>query len=249
MAQSRKTAVAFLALVLAVQGGAATALPFFDGKPSRVPFLKQDKSDFVDIDYAVWTDEEPDYRLFPGDELEITVPSAPELNRTVKVQPDGRIAMPLITPLMAADKPVVELEHLLSQAYSTTLRRPEVEVALKQAGPVRIFVGGEVGTPGVYEMPGDIDALQAVIMAGGFRTSARGREVVVVRRNGAGRPMMRTVNLSRALDVADAERVPLRRFDIVYVPRGRLSEVGVFLSQIRDALPFTFSYNIGDPYQ
>ncbi len=213
------------------------------------PFGRREKPEFADIPYATWTDEEPDYRLYPGDELEVQVPSAPELNRTLKVQPDGRITMPLISPVMAADKPVAELEKALGEAYSTTLRRPAVEVSLKQAAPIRIFVGGEVGTPGVYEMPGDIDALQAVIMAGGLKPSGRPRQAVVVRRNLGGQPMIRTVDLTDGLGDPLADRVPLRRFDIVFVPRGRLSEVGVFLGQIRDALPFTFSYNIGDPYQ
>jgi len=51
---------------------------------------------FADIPYASWTDDEPDYRFFPGDELEVSVPSAPELSKSVTVQPDGRIALPLI---------------------------------------------------------------------------------------------------------------------------------------------------------
>jgi protein involved in polysaccharide export with SLBB domain len=31
---------------------------------------------FSDIGYADWSDQEPDYRFYPGDEIEVTVPSA-----------------------------------------------------------------------------------------------------------------------------------------------------------------------------
>lgn len=208
------------------------------------------ESDFDNIDYATWTDDEPGYRLYPGDEIEVATPSAPELTRTVKVGPDGRITMPLIGNVMAADRSLPELEEALSAAYATRLRRPAVEVTLRQAGPMKVIVGGEVNTPGWVEMPGDLDALQAVLAAGGFKNSARRAEVVVIRRGPGGRPMRRIVDLSRALkDPAGADLVPLRRFDIVYVPKNTVAEAGAFMSQLRDALPFTFNWSLNDPYR
>ncbi len=45
---------------------------------------------------VVYSDTTPAYRFFPGDEVEITVFSAPELSRVVTVAPDGRVALPLI---------------------------------------------------------------------------------------------------------------------------------------------------------
>ena len=40
---------------------------------------------FANIGYASWTNAEPHYQLFPGDEIELVVPSAPELNKTLTV--------------------------------------------------------------------------------------------------------------------------------------------------------------------
>jgi polysaccharide export outer membrane protein len=226
------------------------ALATAAGPAAAVGFGRERKPRFSDIPYATWSEDEPGYRLYPGDEIEVATPTAPELTRTVKLGPDGRIDLPLIGSVMAADREVPELEHLLSQAYASRLVRPVVEVALKQAGPVKVFVGGEVGAPGVFDIVGDVDALQAVFMAGGFKASARRGEVVVLRRGAGGRAMMRTVDLSRALKGArGAERVPLRRFDVVYVPRSGVAEVGAFMSQIRDALPIGFSYSLNSPYR
>ena len=203
---------------------------------------------FADVPYATWSDEEPAYRLFPGDELDVQVPSAPELSKTVVVQPDGRVALPLIAPVLVADRSVVDAQSLISTAYAGQLREPAVSISVRPQ-PLKVFVGGEVDKPGVYDMPGDINALQAVVMAGGFKTSARRSQVVLIRRGAAGRPMMRTVDLRNAIsDPGHYDMAPLRRFDIVYVPKTGVSETGDFVQQyVRDILPISvgFSYAAG----
>jgi protein involved in polysaccharide export with SLBB domain len=204
---------------------------------------------FPNIGYATWSDAEPPYRLYPGDVLTVETPAAPELNRTVTVQPDGRISLPLLEPVMVADRSVFDAETMISQAYASQLLRPQVNIDVKAPSPLKVFVGGEVDKPGVYDMPGDINALQAVIMAGGFKTSSKRSEVVIIRRGVDGRPMLRTVNLITGItDPARTSLVPLRRFDIVYVPRTGISEVGLFVQQyLRDTLPVQvgFSYAAG----
>lgn len=203
---------------------------------------------FADLPYAQWTDYEPPYRFYPGDELEVTIPSAPELNKTVTVQPDGRITVPLIPPIMAADRTTLQLEAALSEAYGAHLLRPDAFVTPK-AAPLKVFVGGEVGQPGIYDMTGDVDALRAVIQAGGFRTTADRSKVIILRRGAEGRGMMRTVDLLRGLRDPTTNLAPLRRFDIVYVPRSGVANAGLFVQQyFRDLSPiqFGFSYALND---
>jgi protein involved in polysaccharide export with SLBB domain len=202
---------------------------------------------FADIPYATWSEDEPDYRFYPGDEIEVTIPSAPELNKTLTVQPDGRIAPALTQPVMAADRTTGEVQAALAEAYASQLLRPEVYVTAK-AAPLKVFVGGEVGNPGIYDMAGDGDALRAVIQAGDFKTSANRREVIIIRRGPGGRAMMRHANLIGGLKNPQTDVVPLRRFDIVYVPRSGVASAGVFVQQyFRDLSPiqFGFSYALG----
>jgi protein involved in polysaccharide export with SLBB domain len=200
---------------------------------------------FANIPYATWSNDEPQYRLYPGDEMDVTIPSAPELNKTVTVQPDGRISLPLIAPQMAAGRSAEDLERELSAAYASQLLRPDVTVSVK-AQPLKVFVGGEVSKPGVYDMPGDIDALRAIVEAGGFTDQGKRSKVIIIRRSHDGTPMMRTVDLNRAFKPGSmADLVPLRRFDIVYVPKTGLADFATFMTQLKNALPIQFTYAFG----
>ena len=200
---------------------------------------------FSDIAFADWTEAEPEYLLYPGDEIEVATPTATELTRTLKVGPDGRIALPLIGQAMAADRTLSELEYEISAAYASQLVRPVVEVTLKLAGPMKVWVAGEVRTPGVYDLIGDSDAYQAVIQAGDFLPSARPQQVALIRRGPGGVRMMRVVDLRPRR----GEVVALRRGDILFVPRSTLGELANFFTQVKAALPIGFSYSINGQYQ
>lgn len=187
--------------------------------------------------------ETPAYRLYPGDEVEVIVFSAPELTRTVTIGPDGRIAMPLIAPVMAADLTPAELQDQLVAAYAPHLRMPEISVTPRAYASRQVFVDGEVARPGVYEMPGHTDARQAIAMAGGFLPSARRNAVIVLSRVN-GETTVNEIDLSvRALRDGLPGARPLQRYDVVYVPRSRISQVNLFMQQyVRDALPVQFSF-------
>lgn len=200
---------------------------------------------FPEVEFASWTDAEPDYLLYPGDQLDIQTPTAPELNRQIRIAPDGRIALPLIGQVMAADRSLPELKAELEGRFASQLVRPVVEVTVVEAQPIRVWVAGEVRTPGVYEMPGDIDAYQAIIMAGDFLPTGKASEVALIRRGPGGTRMLRAVDMRPRR----GEIIALRRSDILYVPRTTLAEVSFFFSQIRDALPIGFNYSINGQYQ
>jgi len=202
----------------------------------------QPSAHFGNIAYATWTNAEPPYRLFPGDELELTVASAPELTKTVTVQPDGRLNLALIGPVMVANHTLPDAERAIETAYASQLLKPDVTLTVK-AQALKVFVGGEVDKPGVYDMPGDINALQAIIMAGGFKVGARRTEVVVIRRGPDGRAMMRTVDLREGIMNPAVDLVPLRRFDIIYVPRSSIAEADLFVTQyFRDLSPVQLDF-------
>lgn len=193
--------------------------------------------------YQTWTDEDPDYRFYPGDEVEVLIRSAPELSRTLRIAPDGRIGLPLIAPIMAADRTQRELAAAIEDAYREVLREPSVDVIGRAYGSQQVFVAGEVRTPGVLELSAPIDAFQAVARAGGFLTSARVNEVLILRRLPNGEARVYRADLSNAAIAKGLPQLgPLQRFDVIYVPRSAIAEIGLFMQQyVRDALPVNFS--------
>lgn len=223
-----RVALACLALLLAAPGavaqtgGAAPATP----EPAMT-----------------YSDQSPAYRLFPGDQVEITIYSAPELSRSATIGPDGRLALPLIGAVRAADLTADELHDILVAAYAAHLRMPELSVTPRTYASRQVFVGGEVARPGIYEMPANIDAFQAVALAGGFLPSAHRSDVLVLSR-ASGETNVAEIDLSmRAVRSGLPNARPLQRYDVVYVPRSRISQVNVFMQQyVRDALPVQFSF-------
>jgi protein involved in polysaccharide export with SLBB domain len=233
----RAACSAVLAVAVGMSGCASSSEPF---SPKPRP-----TAEFPNIGFATWTDAEPPYRFYPGDEVEVTALSAPELNKQVTVGPDGRISLPLIQPIMAADRTTAEVQAAITTAYQDILVDPRIGVAVRTAQPLKVFVAGEVERGGVYDMPGDIDALQAVVLAGGFKVGARRDRVIIIRRGPDGRPMMRTADLKHGIYQPErTDTVALRRFDVVYVPKSGIAEFGTFIQQIRDLLPVSvgFSY-------
>lgn len=204
---------------------------------------------FPQSNFQQWVDWEPQYLLSPGDQLDIVVGSAPELSRTLTVGPDGRVVMPMSQPIMAAGRTFNHLQSALTAELGKQLRDPRVSVTPRAYAPEQIYVGGQVGQPGTYTMSNRIGALEAILMAGGTRSTAKAREVAILRRAPNGGMMIRSVNIRGGLrDIADFnDTTQLRRGDIVFVPATTLAEVGQFVQTLRSALPvdFNLSYQFG----
>lgn len=196
-----------------------------------------------------WVETEPVYNLYPGDQIDIVVSSAPELSRTLTVGPDGRIVMPMSGPIMAAGKTLDQVQHELKAQLSKQLRDPTLAITPRAYGPQQIYVGGEVGQQGTYTLPGPIGAIEAIFMAGGLSNSAKTKRVAVLRRAPNGGMMMRTVNIGHGLShmAHYNDVIQLRRGDIIFVPKTRIAEIGIFVQSIRAALPvdFNLSYQLG----
>lgn len=199
--------------------------------------------------FQQWVNWEPEYTLSPGDQLDIVVSSAPELSRTLTVGPDGRIVMPMSSPVMAAGRTFTQVQSQLSAELSTQLRDPRIAVTPRAYAPEQIFVGGQVGQPGTYTIPSRIGALEAILMAGGMRPTAGAKKVAVLRRAPNGGMMMRTVNIRNGLlNIREYnDNMQLRRGDIIFVPQSNIAEIASWVQNFRATLPvdFNLSYQFG----
>lgn len=204
-----------------------------------------------DIAAAAAIAPSPEYRISPGDELSVSFPYNAELNHDGPVGPDGRFTMPQVGNILLANATIAQATATIAAA----LRRAGIvedarpSLTIRQYG-ASVFVGGEVRSPGAIKLTGGMDALQAVIVAGGLLDTARSKKVVVIRRDANGVPVQRYIDLRHYVrhgGPGGAE--PLLSQDIVFVPKSSIAEANVWVDQyINRLLPFSRSlnYSIGN---
>jgi polysaccharide biosynthesis/export protein len=120
--------------------------------------------------------------LGPGDKLEFKVLGLAELDRTVRVDSNGMIALPLIGDMQVAGSTAADIraqvERRLGERY---LQNPDVTLEVVETLSRRFVIDGGVRTPGVYAITGNQTLIQAVAQAQGVTETARLSEVVVFR--------------------------------------------------------------------
>lgn len=109
-----------------------------------------------------------DYRIGPGDVLNVNVDQAAELSKTFEVDNSGHLLLPLVGQLPAAGRTPAELSDDIAAALKKKyMKDPQVLVSLKEAQGERVTVDGAVNKPGVYSLTGPTTLLQAVSLGGG----------------------------------------------------------------------------------
>jgi protein involved in polysaccharide export with SLBB domain len=194
-----------------------------------------------------------DYFLQPGDNLDIRFYKNPELNENVTIRPDGRISLEPIGDITAAGLTPVQLDKALTEKYSMEIKNSIITVILQTFGGQKIYVGGEVNTPMIVEVMGKINALEAIISAGGALAEAKLSSVVIVSKGKDNQPLTRIVDLKKARmgQLPESEYL-LKPFDMVYVPKTKLSGASQFVQQIYSFIPnqigLNFSYQLHREY-
>ena len=122
-----------------------------------------------------------DYRVAPGDVLQVFVWKEPELSREVRVRPDGYLTVPLIGDLFVVGKTPRALAAELAEQLGQYVTGPVVTVTLKESIVLRFFVVGEVNRPGEFPLLGRTTVMQAFALAGGFREYTKPDEIKLLR--------------------------------------------------------------------
>ncbi len=127
-----------------------------------------------------------EYRLGPGDKLQITVFGNQDLSGPVVVSPEGKISLPLLGDMQAENRTVPELGAALRQRLDRDyIVNAQVTVEVANYRP--FYILGEVQKPGNYPYAVGLDVRQAVAVAGGFTRRAATSNFEVVRETPNGR--------------------------------------------------------------
>lgn len=130
------------------------------------------------------------YRLGPGDQLQIEVWGASEANITQKVTPDGYISIPDVGPInvngLTVQAATDRIKGKLSQIYAGMASpnvnlSTNVKVSLGQIRTIQVNIMGEVARPGTYALSSFSTVFHALYKAGGISRLGSLRNIKVVR--------------------------------------------------------------------
>jgi polysaccharide biosynthesis/export protein len=111
-----------------------------------------------------------DYRISPGDVIQIQIEDAPELSHYYRVNSSGFIEMPVLNLVEAQKKTTSELARLIAKGLREAeyLKTPNVLVTIKQYYSQTFLIQGSVRNPGVYQTEGHPSLLTMIGLAGGL---------------------------------------------------------------------------------
>jgi len=158
------------------------------------------------------------YVIGPEDILYIHVWREEALSRTVPVRMDGNISLPIIQEIKAAGLTPLKLKEGLTEKLKEFIESPNVSVTVMEANSYKVYISGQVRTPGVYRLRSETNLLQMIPMAGGFAEWANQKKILIIRKEG-GKEKRFTVNYKKILKGKDPEsNVILKAGDTIIVP-------------------------------
>lgn len=158
-------------------------------------------------------------------------------SRAATVSPDGTIQLPGIGSVPAIGLTLKEVGREVNARYRLRQGGMAVTPILTQRAPRYIYVVGEVGLSGRFELVGPTTVMQAIALADGFQEGGNLRQVIIFRRDQNWRLTATKLDLKGALlgkRPQPTDEIWLRDSDIVLIPKKpiqRLSEaVNLYLT-------------------
>jgi len=174
--------------------------------------------------------QRPQYRLQPGDTLELQYHYTPELNQTAIVLPDGYLNLNLVGNVKVGDLTVQEAHDLIVKKASERLNDPDLNLILRDFQRPYVVVAGEVPKPGRIDMRENTTAMQAILLAGGFADTAQSGQVLLFRRINSDMAEVKVLHLTNLNKTSKLEHdMELQQGDMLLVPRNKVAKVSKYM--------------------
>lgn len=123
-----------------------------------------------------------DYRIAPLDTVSIKVFQADNLSGDYQVDLTGRISLPLVGDVEAANLTTAQLDDKLTAVLGQKYyEHPDVSVALKASTARAVTVDGAVSKAGTFPVLGHTSLMQAIALAGGTTEDANTHRIAIFR--------------------------------------------------------------------
>jgi polysaccharide biosynthesis/export protein len=193
-----------------------------------------------------------DYVVGPQDVLTITSYDQADLSGKFTLEADGTFTYPLIGRVSAGGLTLRALEGALKKRLKGEgfFNNPQITVSVETYKSQKIFVVGEVRTPGTYPLSGDMNLVEAIARAGSTLPSASGEAIIVHPVQGASGPTLPNQDAAAKIERIDLRAMQngaftqttlLRDGDTIFVPRaesvyvfGQVKNPGAYAVQQKD---------------
>jgi polysaccharide export outer membrane protein len=178
------------ALAFCIVTSLSFAAPSTFGTPSRPPFSRSSTpatTAFKEVPSAPGPGPvtESDYLIGPQDKLDVNVFQIMDLSKSVVVETNGTILLPLIGQVEANGRTVKALsEDIAAKLGEKYVKDPLVTVTVTESASRKVTVDGAVMQPGIYPIAGNTTLTQAVALARGTIEDANLRQVAIFRNEG-----------------------------------------------------------------
>ncbi|MDM8554702.1 polysaccharide biosynthesis/export family protein [Desulfococcaceae bacterium HSG7] len=169
-------------------------------------------------------------------------------SRKVIVRPDGRISLVYIKDLYVNGLTFNEAAELIETEYRKQIRNLKISASLLKPNPDRAYIIGQVGRPNFYNLTIPMTLSQLIAAAGGFTEDANTQQVLVISRSRQGGPHAQICDMDEIIGRGNVRADPIiRKYDVIFVPRTKLSQAALVTESLWKLIPFRFSasYEIG----
>jgi polysaccharide export outer membrane protein len=182
------------------------------------------------------------FTLGRGDEITMNVWRHSDLDRTIRINPEGMIYLPLAGEIEAAGLTITQLRKEVIFKLSKYLKDPQVDINVSALRSMTIYVLGEVHAPGTFALDRRMKPMEAIAKAGGFTHDANTRNILLVRAE-KDVTKVRALNLNISDMQAGKNLTPvmyLQNGDVLYVVPSVIANVERFMQRFANILrPFT----------
>jgi polysaccharide export outer membrane protein len=119
--------------------------------------------DYIPMDLPVG----PSYVVGPGDSLSIDLWGGVSQRLLRTVDREGRVALPEAGPVLVSGRTLGDAQEIVQRALRTQFRDVSADVSLLRLRSVRVYVVGDVASPGAYDVSSLSTPLNALFVAGG----------------------------------------------------------------------------------
>ena len=171
------------------------------------------------------------YVVGAPDNLSILILPEPEIEREVRVRPDGMISIDLIGDVQAGGQTPTQIAEAIREKITRFKRDAAVSVTVVDSPSQFVTIFGEVVTPGTFSLTAEIRISEAIGQVGGTRAFASLNKIRVIRTDGTNTKVMR-VRLKDIQNGDLATNFVVEEGDLIVVPPTGLARVGYAMQML-----------------